>query len=167
MVPQQHVHRLSVGQPVGVTLANGEQVQGAIRFISSLGEESTRTFRVEVEIANDGHLRAGASATAYIPEEEVDAHFVSGGLLTLDTDGQMGIKTVDNTGLVSFHPVVVEYSEADGMWVSGLPLTAKVIVSGQGFAEVGGRVQVSDAPAGNIEARNTAVSGGMVDADIN
>lgn len=148
-VPQQSVSHLLVGQPVQVSLVDGGLSQGFIRYISSRGDEATRTFRVEVEIPNPEGVRAGSSATARIPKEEVMAHFVSGALLTLNTEGDMGVKTVDRDGLVFFHPVEIEFSESGGMWVSGLPESSLVITNGQGFAEEGEHVRVANLPREN------------------
>jgi len=143
-VPQRNVQFLNQGENVRVQLVNGQELNGHIRYIASRGDEASRTFRVEIEILNTTGLRAGSSATAYIPKGEIEAHFISGALLSLNDEGVMGVKTVDNNGLVSFHPVTIELSEVGGMWVSGLPETAMVIVSGQGFAKTGERVRVID-----------------------
>lgn len=145
-VPQQNIAYLQLGEPVQVGLVDGSQANGFIRYIAARADEATRTFRVEVEIPNPNGLRAGSSATANIPKEEVKAHFVSGALLTLNSAGDMGVKTVDHNGLVSFYPVTIERSEAEGMWVSGLPESAMIITSGQGFAEVDGYVRIADQP---------------------
>ena len=54
-VNQADVPSLSVGQPASITLANGERHTGHIRYLASLSDEKTNTFRVEVSLPNPDH----------------------------------------------------------------------------------------------------------------
>lgn len=159
-VPQRSVHYINQGETVRVSLVEGREVEGFVRYISARADEATRTFRVEVEIPNPEGIRAGSSATAFIPKENIMAHFISGGLLTLNTDGDMGVKTVDESSVVGFYPVTIEFSETDGMWVSGLPERVRVITSGQGFARVGERVAVANQAPVQTEVSGNPISDG-------
>ena len=57
--------------------------------------------------------------------------------LTLNTEGQIGLRTVDDAGLVAFEPVTVLRDTAQGVWLTGLPDTLNVIVVGQEFVTAG------------------------------
>ena len=75
--------------------------------------------------------------TVTIPTGQMSAHFISPAILSLGTDGQLGVKTVQDDDTVAFHPVVVEQAQTDGVWVSGLPEQARIITIGQGFVSAG------------------------------
>ena len=47
------------------------------------------------------------------------------------------MKTVDDAGRVVFNPVALVGDGPDGIWITGLPATAKVIVVGQEFVVAG------------------------------
>ncbi|MGI9342518.1 MAG: efflux RND transporter periplasmic adaptor subunit [Gammaproteobacteria bacterium] len=119
-------------------LATGQEVAGRIRYISPVADESTRTFNVELEVANpDGSLPAGVTAEMNLPGGKTLAHKVSPSLLTLNSAGDIGVKVIDAYDRVEFYPVVLSMSEQDGVWVSGLPETAKIITVGQGYVKTG------------------------------
>ncbi len=131
-----------VGTTATAVLVTGQEVQGRIRYLAPVAEESTRTFTVELEIPNPGgKLPAGVTAEMRIPGGEVLAYRVAPSLLTLDASGELGIKTVDAQHQVEFHRVELARSEANGVWVTGLPATASIIVVGQGYVSAGQAVQ--------------------------
>ncbi len=136
-IPQQDISALKLGGKADVKLVTGEEKQGVIRFIAPRASQQTRSFRVEIEIDNPGNLPSGTSASVRIPKASVMAHFVSPALLTLNEEGVTGLKTVDDRGVVSFHPIEIVSSEKDGVYVTGLPDSAKIITNGQGFVQIG------------------------------
>ncbi|PCJ40706.1 MAG: hypothetical protein COA71_10725 [SAR86 cluster bacterium] len=142
-VSQNDVEFLALGVEAKVELVNGRQTVGQIRYISPRANEATRTFRVEIAVSNTEGLRAGSSVTARIPRQQVTAHYLSAGLLTLNEEGDIGIKTVNLEGVVEFYLVKIELSDANGMWISGLPERARVITIGQGFAGIGEAVRIT------------------------
>lgn len=141
-VPQQHVSQLRTGQEVAVKLVGGRELSGRISYIAAAADASTRTFRVEAQIANAaGDIPAGMSAEVRLPVETVQAHQVSPAVLSLADDGQVGVKTVGTDNRVEFHPVNVVRAEPAGVWVSGLPEQARVITMGQAYVRAGETVQ--------------------------
>ncbi|MDG2091198.1 MAG: efflux RND transporter periplasmic adaptor subunit [Gammaproteobacteria bacterium] len=142
-VSQNDVEFLGLGIEAKVEMVNGRQTTGQVRFISPRADENTRTFRVEIAVPNTEGLRAGSSVVARIPRQQVKAHYLSAGLLTLNEDGEIGVKTVSLEGLVEFYPATIEMSDANGMWISGLPEFASIITVGQGFAAIGEAVRIT------------------------
>lgn len=144
-IAQQDINKLAIGDSADITLATGEEVVGRLRYISPRANADTRTFAVEIEIDNaQGKLRSGTSARAKIQTTEVDAHYLSPALFSLGTDGDIGVKVVDDEDIVQFYPVQILQSDSNGAWVSGLPTQASVIVSGQGFVASGNKVRVEN-----------------------
>ena len=137
-VSQQSAGMLSLGQLIKVRLLDGRDAQGRITYISRLGDSVTHSFRVEAEIPNpEGKLKAGVSAELHISVGSVSAHFLSPALLALSDKGEVGIKSVDQKGKVRFHAIDLVRTEANGVWVSGLPAKVRVITQGQGFVNEG------------------------------
>ena len=126
------------GNRASARLATGELVEGTIRYVAPIADEATRTFRVELEVDNSaGEYRGGVTAELMIPAETIFAHKISPSLLTLDDEGNLGIKTVSEAGQVEFHPADIAVSSNEGVWIAGLPHSASIITVGQGFVNPG------------------------------
>jgi multidrug efflux system membrane fusion protein len=133
-VPQQSLTRLSVGQPATVRFITGEERDGVVTFVGTSAASETRTFLAEIEVENeDGAIPAGISAEVIIPTGEVTAHFLSPSIVSLNTEGALGIKTVNADNVVAFFEIQVVKAQIDGIWVTGLPESVDVITVGQGF----------------------------------
>ena len=140
-VTQQERHLVKTGVAGDARLITGETVEGRVRYVSSESDETTRTFRIELEVPNaEGALVSGISAEIHLPLPARAAHRVSPALLALDEHGQLGIKTVNDEGVVEFHPSEILRAEAGAVWVSGLPDPVRVITVGHGFVRSGQRV---------------------------
>ncbi|KIN63926.1 Multidrug efflux transporter VexE [Sulfitobacter noctilucicola] len=149
-VPQQSLTRLKVGQSATVLFITGEERDGTVTFVGTSAASETRTFLAEVEIENDaGAIPAGISAEVVIPTGEVTAHFLSPSIVSLDTEGSLGVKTVNAEAVVEFYPIEIVKAQIDGIWVTGLPDTVDVITVGQGFVSEGETV----APAAGETSR--------------
>jgi multidrug efflux system membrane fusion protein len=123
-------------------LVTGATIDGTIRYVAPVADEATRTFTVELELDNeDGRLPAGTTAQLNIPAESVFAQKISPSLLTLDEDGNLGVKIVNEQGLVEFFPADVAMSSSEGVWIAGLPHTSTIITVGQGFVKDGAAVE--------------------------
>ena len=133
-VPQQSLTLLEVGQPATVRFITGEERTGTVTFVGTSAASETRTFLAEIEVANDdGAIPAGISAEVIIPTGEARAHFLSPSIVSLDTEGALGVKTVNSDNLVEFFPIQIVKAQIDGIWVKGLPETVDVISVGQGY----------------------------------
>lgn len=140
-VSEDQVALLKVGQSGSATLINDEIREGKVRYISGEADEQTRTYQVELEIPNpQGRLIAGTSAQLRLPLEEVSAHQLEPAVLTLNKDGEFGIKSVDKSNHVHFHKADIVRNEEGKVWLSGLPETLEVITVGQGFVSAGDKV---------------------------
>lgn len=141
-VPQQSAGWLHLGQPLIVRLLDGRAARAELTYLAKVAEAGTRSFRVEARVSNpDGRLPAGVSAELRIQVGEEMAHFVSPAVLTLDDQGRVGVKSVDAASRVDFHPVTLVKTQADGVWVSGLPERIRLIDQGQGFVTEGEMVE--------------------------
>jgi membrane fusion protein, multidrug efflux system len=140
-IAQQEVTQLKIGQPVRIELLDGRQMTGELHFIAAAADPGSRSFRIEVRVANPEGLRlAGASATLHIATGEALAHRLSPALLSLDASGRHGVKWVNEQQRVEFSQVELISVDNQGAWVSGLPERVALITLGQGFVEPGQQV---------------------------
>ncbi|EIC20934.1 efflux RND transporter periplasmic adaptor subunit [Thiorhodovibrio frisius] len=141
-VPQQRAGALAIGQPVAVELLDGTLAQGRLIYISRVADAKTRGFRIEAEVPNaERRLASGVSAELRIHTGEVDGHFLSPAALTLNDKGEIGVRTLDAENRVQFVRVDLLRTQSDGLWVSGLPASARIITRGQGFVSEGEQVE--------------------------
>lgn len=138
---EKQVNELTLGQLAEVKLINGHTTQGKLRYIASVADEKTNTFKLEIALASsDEKLAAGMSAEVAIELEPVPAIKLSPALLALDESGNIGVKTVV-TNKVKFTPIDIVKSEVDGLWLAGLGTSPNVITLGQGFVRPGDAVE--------------------------
>jgi multidrug efflux system membrane fusion protein len=137
-ISEFHAHNVVKGQPGSAKLATGQTINGIVRYVAPVADEGTRTFAVELEIDNAaGEYRAGMTAELIIPAETILAQRISPSLLTLDAEGNLGIKIVNDDGVVEFHRADIALSSSNGVWIVGLPHSANIITVGQGFVNEG------------------------------
>jgi membrane fusion protein, multidrug efflux system len=149
-VAQQQVTQLRLGQAVRVELLDGRELTGELHFIAAAADPGSRSFRIEVRVANPELQRlAGASATLHIDTGETLAHRLSPALLSLDEAGRHGVKWVNAAQRVEFTAVELLSVDNQGAWVSGLPQRVALITLGQGFVEPGQAVRVQSAKEGS------------------
>ena len=140
-VPETEVNRITLGAVSGVRLAaGGDDVTGKVTFLSRSADPTTRTFRVEIEVPNtDLAIRDGQTAEILISAESARAHLLPSSALTLDDAGTLGLRIVDESGTVAFNPVSLVRDTPEGVWLSGLPDEANVVVVGQEYVRAGVR----------------------------
>ncbi len=140
-VTEREIDALKVGMTGKAELASGDIVQGRLRYLAPYSDEESRTYNIEIEVPNAGsHIPAGLTGLMFIPVETTLAHYLSSALLSLDDQGVLGIKIVDEKDNVIFVPAQLVKADTNGVWLSGLPDEVRVITVGQGFARDGDRV---------------------------
>lgn len=141
-VPETEVNRIELGATAAAELADGQWVQGQVVFISRAADQMTRTFQVEISVPNpELAIRDGQTASIMVAANGALAHRLPQSALTLNNDGQLGVRIVGADDIVDFRPVTLLRDDVDGVWVSGLGERADVIVVGQDFVTRGVRVK--------------------------
>lgn len=137
-VPETQVNRIVVGSMARAELSTGDQVQGRVTFVSRSADQATRTFEVEISVDNaDLAIRDGQTAEIAIAADGAKAHKLPQSSLTLNNEGQLGVRVVRDDLTAGFIAVDLLRDEADGIWVGGLPQEVNVIVVGQDFVTSG------------------------------
>jgi len=137
-VSEMQVARVEYDAPATARTTSGSEVEGTVSFLSRAADDTTRTFRVEVRVPNpDLGLRDGETAEIRISAEGKAAHLLPQSALTLNDEGTLGLRLVDAETRAQFVPVTVLRDTPNGVWLTGLPETANVIVIGQEYVSDG------------------------------
>jgi multidrug efflux system membrane fusion protein len=146
-VPEARIAYAKVGLTATVKTVTGASVEGKVSYISSVADEATRSFAAEIEIPNaDGKVLDGITAEAIVNVGTAPAHLLPQSVLTLDDEGVLGIRAVENSK-VAFYAVTIVQDTREGVWVTGLPPTVDVITVGQEFVIPGQTVTATNVSA--------------------
>ena len=141
-VAERKLAGIKVGEPAEVRLVTGESATGRIRFVSKTASQTTRTYRVEIELPNaDGRIPDGITAEVIVPQSAVMATRVPRSALTFSSNGGLGVRTVRGDGTVEFVPITIVEDEQAMMWIAGVADGTRVIVQGQDFVREGQYVE--------------------------
>ncbi|MDF2372315.1 MAG: efflux RND transporter periplasmic adaptor subunit [Rhizobiaceae bacterium] len=147
-VSERQVGSIAVGDTAKIQLISGEVVEGDIRYIATSADAATRTFLIEIELPNGDHkLRDGVTAVAQIALEGAEAYKVKSSWLTLNDNGDIGVRIVDDNNLVMFKTLKIISHTPQTMWVTGLEPGSRVITVGQDYVIAGQTVEPVPADA--------------------
>ena len=143
-LPETELSRVKLGAPVKAKLTSGHEIDGNVTFLSRSADTTTRTFRVEVNVPNDQlEIRDGQTVEIAIGSDGKKAHLLPQSALTLNDDGILGIRFIDEQNTTRFAAVNLEQDSKEGVWVSGLDDNVDVIVIGQEFVREGVKVSAT------------------------
>jgi multidrug efflux system membrane fusion protein len=80
-------------------------------------------------------------------------------VLTLDNEGELGVRAVNGDNEVQFYPVTILQDTRDGVHVAGLPPTVDIITVGQEFVQAGQRVNPTNVTAESPTATDVPAEG--------
>ncbi|RFP87644.1 efflux RND transporter periplasmic adaptor subunit [Rhodobacteraceae bacterium 63075] len=133
-VPEAQVSRVGIGARAGARLTTGQTLTGQVTFLGRSADPLTRTFRIEIEVPNpDLEIRDGQTTEIVIASEGQSAHLVPQSALTLNDDGLLGVRLVDDENHAVFHEVRLIRDDPGGAWLTGLPDKADIIIIGQEY----------------------------------
>lgn len=146
-VSERDVGFFAPGAKARVTLVTGQEREGTISYIAREASAQTRTFPVEVRLANsDYKLPAGMTAQVELLAPPVKAVTVPRSVITLSEDGDIGLRVVGDDDIAQFAPVGIIDDTPDGLVVTGVPSGSRIVVAGQDLVRDGDKVKtVEDA----------------------
>jgi membrane fusion protein, multidrug efflux system len=141
-VAERRLAGIKAGEAAEVRLVTGEIARGTIRFVAKTASQTTRTYRVEIELPNaDGKIPDGITAEVSVPLSPVPATRVPRSALTFSSAGELGVRVVGADETVGFVPVSVVEDAPSFMWLGGIAVGSRVIVQGQDFVREGQKVE--------------------------
>jgi membrane fusion protein, multidrug efflux system len=151
-VSERDLRYLKLGNEADIKLVDGKTVKGTLRYISRDASSATRTFRIEVAIPNeDKALPAGMTAEITLLADQTDSVMLPRSVVTLSSDGDLGIRAVDKDNKVVFFPIDLVDDTPNGLVLAGIPADARVIVAGQDLVTEGSEVKPVEADAATIK----------------
>ena len=143
-VSETEVIALDPEQPVEFVLADGRKLTGSFLFRSAKANRQSRAFKVEAVFENpDNLILADLTGRISIALRPVEAHSVPAAVLSLDTEGQLIVKTLNSDQIVGSYRVKIVEDSTDSIWVTGLPEVIDVIVAGYEYVGIGEKVKAS------------------------
>jgi len=137
-IVETDIGKVKMGAGTRARLATGQVVTGHVTFLSRAADPDTRTFRVEAVVPNpDIAIRDGQTAEIAIAAGQLAVHLIPQSALTLNDDGELGVRLITETGTAMFQPVKIENDSQDGVFISGLDNKADIIVIGQEYVSDG------------------------------
>lgn len=158
-VSEKEVIELDPAESLQLVLSGGRKLEGELLFKSVKADSQSRTFKVEAVFSNpDNEILADLTGRISVSLKPVQTHAVPAALLSLNTEGELSIKTLNTDKTVNSYPVNIITDDKDSVWVTGLPEKADVIVAGYEYVGVGEQVSVvwkNESPEGFGIAENT------------
>ena len=140
-ISESDLMNISKGSPALIETIDGNKFNGKISYIASSANPVTHTFRIEVKVENKQNLiKDGASAKIFISGKEQLANLVPLSILRLDDQGNLGVRLISSKGTVEFKKIDLIQDTKNGVWVSGLPSSSKIITVGQDYVNDGEKV---------------------------
>ena len=140
-ISESDLMNISKGSPALIETIDGNKFNGKISYIASSANPVTHTFRIEVEVEKKQNLiKDGASAKIFISGKEQLANLVPLSILRLDDQGNLGVRLISSQGTVEFKKIDLIQDTKNGVWVSGLPSSSKIITVGQDYVNDGEKV---------------------------
>ena len=144
-IAEKEIAQVKLGSIAKAKLISGREIQGEVAFIATSADKNTRTFRVEISVANsDRTIRDGVSAEIFIQGSPLPAHRISPAILSLNEQGKLGIRVVNTKNEVEFRAIEIMEDTTEGLWISGLPASARIITLGQEYVFQGQVVEVKE-----------------------
>lgn len=147
-VSERSLGSIKIGSKAQVRLVNGGITEGTIRYISKEANAQTRTYRVEVAIANgDAAIPSGMTTEIMLWAEPIRAVRVPRSVVTLSANGDFGVRGIDKDNKAFFLPVTLIDDATNALVLTGVPEGTRIIVSGQDFVIDGEVVKPVDPDA--------------------
>ncbi len=151
-VSERDLKYLKPGNTAKIRLVDGTDTEGTLRYVSRDASAATRTFRIEVAIPNeDKKLPAGMTAEITLLADPTDSVVLPRSVVTLSSNGDLGIRAVDKDNKVVFFPIDLVDDTPKGLVLAGIPADARVIVAGQDLVSDGDEVKPVEADAATIQ----------------
>ncbi len=116
-VTENEINNLKLDQTTDIIIAD-KSFKGLISYISKTSDPLTRNFRVEIKVNNkQKQIISGLSAEVRINLSKEDAYLIPSSLISLDDQGKIGIKVVQEKKVL-FLTIDIISDTGNGYWVN-------------------------------------------------
>jgi len=143
-VSERYINQLKLEQEGQVNLKNGFQNIGKINYISSTADPQTKKFEVQIELKNTNKkILSGITGEVLISLNPKESFFIPSSIISLDENGNIGIKILNNQNEVDFFKVSIISDTGSGYWIkSENKKNLTVITRGQDYVLKGDIVEI-------------------------
>ena len=153
-VSEQEVLKLDSDTQIDFQMDEGPTVSGQFFYRSAKANDSNRAFQVEALLDNSGgELLSDLTGTVRVYGKEQMAHPVPASAMSLNAAGQLFVKAVNQDNQVEIHKINIISDEPGMVWVTGLPETTRLIITGHEYVGAGQQVEISLKPETEIGSR--------------
>jgi len=143
-VSELDIGHVVTGGKALIRLVNGTEMEGTVRFVAREASAETRTFPVEIALPNpDAIIPAGMTTEVELFAESVRAITVPKSVITLSTDGQIGLRVAGADNIARFVTIDIVDDTDEGLVVTGVPEDVRIIVAGQDLVRDGDTVVIA------------------------
>lgn len=154
MVSERDVNTLRLGDTAEVRLADGQSVSGTLRFIGRDADPKTRTFPVEVAVANpEDAIRSGMTAEVTLRAAPRDVVIVPRSAVVLTSEGLLAVRVLDGDDVAHTVPVELVEDGGKGLYLAGIEEGTRVVVNGLDLFGDGARVAPVPVDRADLAAR--------------
>ena len=115
-VTEKEINLLKQNQKAKITISQKE-FDGFINYISKTADDLTRNFKVQVRLDNkENKIISGLTSEIEIGTKNEDAFFISSSLISLNSQGELGIKIIKENE-VKFILVEIISDKGNGYWI--------------------------------------------------
>jgi len=160
-VAERKLAGIKVGDTADVRLVTGELATGKIRFVAKTASQTTRTYRVEIELPNaDAKIPDGITAEVAMPLSPTPATRIPRSALTFSSTGNLGVRAVGADETVEFVPVNVVEDEQGFMWVTGIAEGTFYRDQASYFYQLGRYIERADQTTRLLDTKYPLLTGG-------
>ena len=140
-VPSNQFNDVKNSKSVSLFL-NGKKISiSKLSSLSDIANSVTRAYNAEVLTENtDFLLRSGQVIDVEVNTRDFLAHKVSQSTLSINADGHLGVKILNEDNIVEFVQVEIIGEDSDGFWITNLPKSAKIITMGHSYVKSGDKL---------------------------
>jgi len=138
-VTEKEIDKIKKGQKASVKILDSFY-EGKVNYVSRTADKLTRNFKVQIKLSNPNNIIiSGLSSEIEIGTKNDSAFFISSSLISLDSQGILGIKVILDDK-VSFLPIEVLSDVGSGYWIKIKKLIAQdilIITQGNEYVKEG------------------------------
>lgn len=126
-VTEKEIDKIKKGEKASVKILDSFY-EGEVNYVSRTADKLTRNFKVQIKLSNPNNkIISGLSSEIEIGTKNDSAFFIASSLISLNSQGILGIKIILNDK-VSFLPIEVLSDVGTGYWIKLKKLVAKDIL---------------------------------------
>ena len=126
-VTEKEIDKIKKGQKASVKILDSFY-KGKVNYVSRTADKLTRNFKVQIKLSNPNNkIISGLTSEIENGTKNDSAFFIASSLISLDSQGILGIKIILNDK-VSFLPIEVLSDVGTGYWIKLKTLVAQDIL---------------------------------------